>query len=252
MPSSEEKRGGENRALDHTVGMAISVLPSASSVACAICALRNARVGRGARKLRPPSSLIHPPIAFSTQIRDGLPEATLTQLTGVLRVKVRAGGAAANGDAGQRDTDAASDASARIRHRIRAFKQRPARCRRQSPSTASNSPGKRSSISCRRSVFSLRLPCSCCSIRPASRSTRKWWVDVDLETLSANPPHGTSPSRARRRTMLRLTGSARACSTSDRSNSVELGCVGTATPAPPLFDSHRTTLYNEYRICVRD
>jgi hypothetical protein len=78
-PPSTEKRGGVNCRLDHTVGMPISVLPSASSVACAICALRNARVESGAWKLRPPSSLSHPPAAFSAQTREVLPEATLTQ-----------------------------------------------------------------------------------------------------------------------------------------------------------------------------
>ena len=60
-----------NCCADHTVGIATSVLPSASSVACATCARRKAFVASGARKLRPPSLLSNPPAAVSTQTCEG-------------------------------------------------------------------------------------------------------------------------------------------------------------------------------------
>ena len=57
-------------------------------------------------------------------------------------------------------------------------------------STESSSPGKRRSSSSRRSEFSRVVPSSRCLITPASRSTLKWCVHVDLVTGRSKLPHG--------------------------------------------------------------
>ena len=57
----------------------------------------------------------------------------------------------------------------------------------------SSRPGKRASRSSRRSVFRRVVPCWRCWIRPASRSTLKWCVQVDLVTGSSKLPQVHSP-----------------------------------------------------------
>ena len=52
--------------------------------------------------------------------------------------------------------------------------------RRSGARTESSNPGKRASMSSRRRRLILLVPSFHCSTRPASRSTRKWWVRVDL------------------------------------------------------------------------
>src|SRR6185503_18510854 len=81
-------------------------------------------------------------------------------------------------------------------------------------STESSSPGKRASRSARRSEFSRAVPRWRWEITPASRSTLKWWVHVDLVTgRSKAPQAGCSSVPARAATMRRRIGSLSACST---------------------------------------
>ena len=84
-------------------------------------------------------------------------------------------------------------------------------------------------------VFSAARPVSWVSV--AAGDPARVWVETaaggflsdDFETARSKPPHGTSPSRARRWTMLRRTGSASAWSTSDRSSAVPSECVRVST-----------------------
>ena len=69
----------------------------------------------------------------------------------------------------------------------------PRRARRPSGSQSSR-PGKRASRSARRRRLSRVVPWGRCWITPASRSTLKWCVQVDLVTGRAKLPQVYSPS----------------------------------------------------------
>src|SRR4051794_13036356 len=81
---------------------------------------------------------------------------------------------------------------------------------------------------------------------PASRSTLKWWVAVDLLTERSKPPHEMSPSAAASCvTMLRRTGSTSASSIRWSSKSAISGCGGVRDNRAivrrrPKFDQHQS------------
>ena len=91
-------------------------------------------------------------------------------------------------------------------------------------STASSRPGKRCSRSSRRSELRRVVRCSRCRITPASRSTRKWWVQVDFTTGSSKLLHVRSSPSASAATIRSRTGSLSACSTAASSISSRAGC----------------------------
>lgn len=73
-------------------------------------------------------------------------------------------------------------------------------------STASSSPGNLASRSSRRSETSSSRPAGRCQMTPPSRSTRQWWVSVDLDIPLSRLPQRCSPPAARVRTTRSRTG----------------------------------------------
>ena len=79
-------------------------------------------------------------------------------------------------------------------------------------SSASSRPGKRASRSSRRRESRFSRPSGRCQITPLSRSTRQWWVMVDLDWPCSSEPQARSWPAASARTTARRRGLPRALS----------------------------------------